>query len=107
MATFIIKQEIPITRQEGDHSDIVIHVPAILPIDGATVEFAVFKAGAKIIKKVNADMTITDQVITIPFLPADTKGKPGTHKWELQIIRESVITTIGRGPFIIVQELIK
>lgn len=107
MATLLIKSEKQITRQEGDDSDIVFTVPGIFPLTDSTVEFSIFQAGRKIIRKLTSDVDITDQVITVPLLASDTKGKSGSHRWELQITRGGKITTIGKGSFNILAELIK
>jgi hypothetical protein len=109
MTTYLIKAQITITRQEGDTADIVITVPALLSMTGYEAQFKVYNtAGQAVLSKASpATITVDGQIITIPLLAADTKGKPGTHKWELQIAKTGSVITIGKGQFVIVSELIK
>ena len=94
MATYLIKSEKHFTRQEGDSADVEIIVPEIIDMGNYDAHF------------VAVDISIQGQRITIPILPADTKGKTGKHRWELQINSTENIYTIGRGFFYIVSELI-
>ena len=110
MATYLIKREITITRQEGDTADVVIVVPEVINMENYNARFAVKdNIGKTVFEKnsENSEMTITGQTITIPLLVADTKKKAGKHRWELQISNETEVITIGRGVFVIVNELIK
>ena len=109
MATVNRGRDIDLTRQEGDDSDVVFIVPAealTLTVDTT----AIFQV--KSIKEViqftkSSTINITSQTITIPFIPSDTKGKSGNHRWELQVTDDSfVIKTIGGGMFRIRKELI-
>lgn len=110
MATYLIKKEYDITRQEGDTADVVIIVPDILDMQDYQAQFAVkSNMGETIFDKKTAEGTATKtgQTITVPIAPADTKGKPGKYRWELQVTKINEVITIGRGVFLIVRELIK
>jgi hypothetical protein len=108
MTTYIVAEEITITRQEGDHADVTIVVPASLSMVSATAKFQVNSAkGTLIFLKSSATtgLDINAQTITVTILPADTKGKSGTHRWELEITNSaSKIITAGRGDFEIIKE---
>ena len=107
MATYLIAREITITRQEGDVADIVITVPAALSMTARTPVFQVRDTSNRaIINKTTPAITVQAQVINIPLLPADTKGKPGKHRWELQVTDTNGPVTIGRGNFEIIKEII-
>jgi len=106
MATYLIAQEIAITRQEGDLADVVFVVPDVLSMTGKEATFKVNsdKYGSFIAKESSAgDITIVGQTITIPLLAADTKDKKGRHRWELEVTGP---ITIGRGVFNVIKELI-
>lgn len=110
MATFLIKREITITRQEGDTADVVIVVPEVINMANYDARFSVKDSNGRTVfdkKSENAELTISGQTITIPLLIADTKRKAGKHRWELQITNATEVITIGRGVFVIVNELIK
>lgn len=111
MATYLIKKEYDITRQEGDTADVVIVVPDVIDMQNYDVQFSVkSNMGVTIFDKKTADGTITvaGQTITIPLLATDTKDNPGKYRWELQISNNTPeVITIGRGVFLIVRELIK
>lgn len=104
MATYLINSEKTITRQEGDDADIVITVPVAFSLTGATVIFQVEDAKGNII--FTKTPTPVGQVITITLDAVDTKGHYGNRRWELQVTKSGKITTIGRGDFIIVREMI-
>lgn len=108
MATFLIKNEKRIVRQQGDDCDVVFTVPDVFPLVNPQVKFWIFNnpnVGAII--KGNADMTISGQQITIPINAADTANKSGTFSWELEVQQGGKKTTIGRGKFEIVKTTIK
>ena len=110
MATYLIKRELTITRQEGDTADVVIVAPDVLDMDLYDVQFKVVDSSRRpVMNKTTAGGTITKdgQTITIPLLTADTKNKAGKHSWEMQITTETEVITIGRGPFIIISETIR
>jgi hypothetical protein len=110
MPTFLVERPITITRQEGDLADIVFTIPAILDTADYGIRFSVKDdKGRTVLKKDTAenDITVQYQKVTIPLLPADTKGKPGNHKWEVEIYKDNGPITIGYGPFAITPELIK
>ena len=110
MATFLIKREITITRQEGDTADVVIVVPDVINMTNYQARFSAKDSNGRTVfdkKSENAELTISGQTITVPLLIADTKRKAGKHRWELQITNENEVITIGRGVFVIVNELIK
>ena len=107
MATYLIKSEKHFTRQEGDSADVEIIVPEIIDMSNYDARFVVKENNLRtIMDKKAGDISIQGQRITIPILPADTKGKTGKHRWELQINSTENIYTIGRGFFYIVSELI-
>jgi hypothetical protein len=114
MATYLIKSEKTITRQEGDTADIVMVVPAALDMDlYPDVIFLVVNSDAETVFQKDTiestpTITVIDQTITIPLLDTDTKGYAGEHRWELQVADFSTpdIRTIGRGDFIINAEII-
>jgi len=104
MATYLIANEITITRQAGDLADITFTVPDVLSMSGKTAKFEVIDKNRKtILKKVSPDITISGQVITIPLIPSDTQNYPGTHYWELKV---STPITIGHGSFVITKTII-
>jgi hypothetical protein len=110
MATYLVRAQKTITRHEGDIADISFIVPEILSLTGYGVRFHVKdSSGRSIMRKDTADGTITvaGQTANIALLPADTKGKAGTHKWEAELYNQSGPITIGYGPFVINAELIK
>lgn len=111
MATYIIDREYQITRQEGDHADVVFEVPEALVLDGATeVIFQVRSADGKLYINKSTELaggvTVAGQVIAIELVPEDTKRRAGAQKWELQVTVQGKVYTIGRGVFLIVNELI-
>jgi hypothetical protein len=105
MSTYLISSEKTITRQEGDDADLVITVPALYSMTGATVIFEVQDAKGTVIFRKTPTPAL--QVITITFDAVDTKGYSGNRRWELQCTKSAKITTIGRGDFIITKEMIK
>jgi hypothetical protein len=112
MATFLIKKEYKITRQEGDDCDVVLVLPSILPINintnyTFTVTGSIQSSNKVLFKKLNANMTISGLNITIPINAADTKNKVGISRWEFQIETNGKIITVGRGDFEIIKEIIK
>jgi len=104
MASYLITQEITITRQEGDTADIEFTVPDVLDITNATVIFQIRNAKNTILY--NAAPVPVAQDITVPLLPATTKGYSGRHRWELQVNISGAIITIGKGDFVILPEQI-
>ena len=112
MATYLIKSEKTITRQEGDTpAPVVFVVPDSLNMSGYHVKFEVRNASLRrIISKSTEDgsISVDGQVISIPLLESDTKGNPGTHRWEMQFFNNTPeIITTGRGPFLIINEYIR
>jgi hypothetical protein len=115
MATYLIKREKPLTRQEGDFpAPIQFTVPGPDPgIDMSLfdLEFKVVDNSRRTVfhkKSADGDLTIDGQLVTIPLTETDTKRKPGKHKWEAQIKNGTTeLITIGRGPFTIIPEGIK
>lgn len=104
MSTYLIAAEKTITRQEGDDADIVIIIPDEFSMTGATVIFQVEDTKGNVI--FTKTPTPALQIITITLAAGDTKGKYGNKRWELQVTKDSKITTLGRGDFIIVKEMI-
>jgi len=107
MATFIIAQEVTITRQEGDLADLVLVVPDILPLTGRTAKFRAEKIdGTAFIEKQSPDIVMLLQVITIPILPADTDGNSGKHRWELKVYdAQNNPITIGKGVLYVLKKM--
>ena len=112
MNTFLIGDEITISRQEGDTSYIEFQdIPTEISLVGASAKFQVkkkSKSDTAIISKTDASgITISGQNLTVNLLPSDTKNYAGRWRWELQItLQNTSIITIARGNFIIVAELI-
>lgn len=110
MATYIIDEDILITRQEGDDADIVFTVPDVLSLNGATAKFQAYNTdGVKIIdKSIGSGIAIDGQKITIDLIPFDTLNKANVHRWELEITTsQNKVITIGRGSLKITKQLIK
>jgi hypothetical protein len=110
MPTYLVERAIAITRQEGDLADIIFTIPDVLSTTDYDVRFLVKgNNGRTIVKKDTAsdDIIVSEQTVTIPILPSDTKGKPGNHKWELELYKSDGPITIGYGMFSITPELIK
>jgi hypothetical protein len=106
MPTYL-KANINLTRQAGDIADIVIIVPEALNMTGRTVNFRVTDKAGRILIKNPAGLTIEAQTITIPLLPVDTKGKAGSHNYEVEVVNQQGPITILAGTFTITKELIK
>lgn len=110
MPTYLVKSAKQIIRHEGDFADVAFTVPAALSLAAYDVRFVVKdNAGRTIMRKDTADgsITVASQEVMIPLLPADTKGKSGTHKWEAEVYDADGPVTIGYGQFVINAELIK
>lgn len=112
MATYLIKEDIEIVRQEGDTADIEFTVPEALDMTlYPVVKFQTKKTyGSAIIldKSVGSGLAVVGQAITVTLDSADTKGvNRGSFKWELEISNtDPEIITIGRGGFTVEKELI-
>lgn len=110
MPTYLVERAITITRQEGDLADVIFTIPDILNTTGYDIRFSVKdNNGRNVIKKDTAEnnITVQEQMVTILLFPADTKGKPGTHKWEAELYKADGPITIGYGAFVITPELIR
>lgn len=111
MALKYYKKDKPITAQEGDFpAPIIITVPDLLPLDGYNVTFCIIdSSGRTFVKKQSSanQIAVAGQIIQIEFTKADTLGRAGTHKWELQLDKLSEEITIGGGAFTITPTLIK
>jgi len=111
MATYIIKREKAITRQAGDYpAPIVVVVPESIDMTDYDAQFKVIASSRRtIFSKTTSGGTITKdgQTLTIPLTEADTKGKNGSHTWEMQITKTGEVITIGRGKFTILNEKIR
>jgi len=107
MATYLIANEITITRQEGDTADIEFELDEVLDISTLNPYFSVqtYK-GIEILTKEPADFLKIGQELTCFITEEDTKGKAGNYRWELELVNGSTVITVGRGDFIIVKELI-
>mgnify|MGYP006268563201 CR=1 FL=1 len=111
MPAYIIKSEATITRQEGDTSEIKFIIPNVFPLYGEVFEliFAVYsRSGTRQFIKttLNGDFVIDAQTATTYLQVDNTKGIWGTYRWELQYRDAGSITTIGKGNFEILKELI-
>jgi|GEM_PF-3965241 hypothetical protein len=107
MPSYIVQEEILITRQAGDSFDIVITIPNTHPMIGATIKFAIALRNMVFVLKTLEDCTVNGQELTINFQPADTTGKSGPFNWELEITSSNgLVNTLGRGPFYLIKELI-
>jgi hypothetical protein len=106
MASYLIKKEIDITRQEGDTFDVRFIIPEILTLTAfSVVKFNVYTGNGKSVFE--RTMIATGQTVETIFAPAETKGKAGRYRWELQVDTQGSIYTIGKGNFTINPELIK
>lgn len=105
MATYLIKQEKQITRQEGDTADVVFTLPELINPSEYEIKFSVFSnvAQGTLLFEKQEEITIEEQVVTVPILPADTLHQEGDRYWELSISNESAKHTIGKGKFKIVK----
>lgn len=77
-------------RYEGATFSIGLTIPIAIPLTGLIVRMQIRDAGSDylIISKSTTlgTVTVADQHIDIPFLPADTKGLPGTYKYEIDAV---------------------
>lgn len=104
MTTYNISRELPIERQEGDSSDLTINVPPVLDLTGFTARFQVRSLSDKLI--LSKSVTPQGQTLLFEFTPEDTRLKPGSHRWELEVTQGERVITIGRGPFEIIKKII-
>lgn len=107
MNSYIITQEITITRQEGDTGVLQFVVPNILNPANFDITFQVWRMSREnslLFKK--EDWTVEGQQITTSLTEADTKGFAGRWRWEMQFTSAVEIITVGRGAFEIIKELI-
>lgn len=111
MPTYLIKKEKPITRQEGDTAEVVVVVPDVIDMGSYEVQFKVTDSSRRAVFSKSSGagtITVSGQTVTIPIAADDTKRKPGKHSWEMQITNNTPeVITIGRGPFVIVGEMIR
>jgi hypothetical protein len=75
------------------------------------LKFAVYsRSGTLLFEKTWEDFVIDVQQATIYLVPEDTRGNFGLQRWELQyseiVDDQTLITTIGKGNFVINKELI-
>lgn len=106
MASYIIKREIAITRQEGDTGSVEILVPKVVPLAGCELSFQVYDRTNKVVlRKDDDDWTREDAdthvKVSCELDRADTLNKPGTHWWELFVVGTDTHLTIGKGNFIV------
>jgi hypothetical protein len=107
MATYLKGNSRKIVRQEGDDADVTITIPEMLPVVGATLKFAVFKQWQKV-PFINKSVVMATQAVTIPLVPDDTKGHPGLHFYEIEIVKpDGKILTAATNQFEILKELIQ
>jgi len=113
MTAYLISKRIAIVRQEGDFpAEIVITVPELINMDLYTgVVFNVYESTIEAALVFSKDLTngvsVTDQVITVSLVEADTLGTSGRHNWECEISKAGEKITIGEGSFIVKSKLIE
>jgi hypothetical protein len=109
MASYIIKNRIKITRQEGDDFDVIFNIDPDYSLVGATVKFGVFRTNPDkpIIQKTGASVNITGQQIRVDIAASETLNKNGLYKWELEVTKGGKIATIGAGDFEIIKTYIE
>lgn len=106
MASYTITAEITIERQEGATNDLEITVSELF--DMATFEptFVVMKKDKTVLfTKLPADFVIVGQDITAAVAIEDTAGYVGKHRWQLEVNRGTERYIIGRGDFLIVDDI--
>jgi len=102
MATFLIKKEKTITRQQGDTSDVTFVFPDVINPEDFSIKFSVWSnvsQGTLLFEKTQDDMEIGEQTVAIPIDREDTVTVNGDRYWELVIYNEHVTHTIGKGTF--------
>lgn len=112
MSAYIIKNEIDITRQSGDDSEVKFILPIELLSSGTTGATAIFQVfdeylDIRISKEINSGLTITNNEILIILDAVDTKNMKGDYRYELQMTIDTKITTVAKGNFKLRNELIK
>lgn len=102
MATFLIKKEKTITRQQGDTSDVTFVFPDVIPPAAYSINFSVWSnasQGDLLFEKDQSQMQIEEQTVTVPISREETSGISGERYWELRIFNEHTSHTIGKGIF--------
>lgn len=107
MQSYLITEEISIKRQEGDTGRIEIILPGIIDPAAKTFHFQVKDASGDIImQKDDTDFTVNGQNIFFDLIASDTVEKAGSYRWELEMRSQAEISTLARGNFYIVKEII-
>lgn len=87
--------------QEGNRADIGVEVDVTkLSLTGLAASCELREKTGKLLwrkKTADSTMTIAGQLVTIPLAPADTKGKPGVHNFEIDFLnaQNEPFATIG------------
>jgi hypothetical protein len=106
--SYIVLEEIEMLRQAGDTGMIEFILPDILDPALFEIRFTVCrKCGTIVFEKEPSSWTKTGQNIKAPLTIADTTGKPGRHRWELELRSPTETITAAKGDFIILSEYIK
>lgn len=104
----IIAANIDITIQEGNTALLEIEFPEIFNIVTLNIHFEAFNSSGKsIIKKLNEDWQVAGQTIKTKITETETRGKSGTHRYELQLWNSSVIYSTIEGNVIVKPQRIK
>jgi len=109
MDSYIVIKETTIKRQEGDTGSIAFILPEIFDLTDKTFTFVVkTPVGNLVFEKTDDDWQRAGQEITAQLAADDTKGFAGNfHRWELQMQDDNNITTLAKGTFQILTELIQ
>jgi hypothetical protein len=112
-SSYIIVEEVTLTRQEGDTGELAFIVPEVLDPSLFTITLQVRTVpgenevvGRLVLEKTGDDWTVEGQNISAPLEEADTKYWAGTHRWEMQFTDVQQVITVGKGDFIITGEII-
>ena len=96
--------------QEGNKADFTFDLDTNFPVEEiGDITFQVRNSLDKEVfskKKSTGGITLTERVVSVFFTPADTKGKAGTHYYELDFkdASDNPFATIG-GTFTINKEI--
>lgn len=108
MNSYVITERITVTRQEGDTGSLGFIVPAVLNPALFTIKLQVWTVSNKSVMLFEkTTWTVSSQTITAPMAALDTKGYAGTHRWEMEFRSLTEIITVGKGDFVIENEIIK
>lgn len=108
MATYLIKCEYELTRQEGDDCGVNFVVPVAFALDSNAVCTLSVNGNVHGSNELIFSIAgvVTGQNISFTIDSSLTSGKHGTHRWQLTIDQLGLTTTVGRGNFIIEKSII-